>query len=132
MPRYSRKSEECLVTCDERLQQLMRHVLPHFDHKILCGHRGKKEQDEAFSIGGSQKQWPNSKHNSLPSRAVDVAPYPYDPKDHERICFFAGHAMMAAKTLGINIRWGGDWNSDTHIRDTTFRDLFHFELMDDV
>lgn len=131
MHRYSRISEARLSTCDERIQTVMRYVLPHFDHQIIYGHRGKDAQNTAFAIGASQKKWPNSSHNTEPSRAVDVAPYPYNPKDTERIMYFAGFVMMAAATLGIPLIWGGDWNRNTEIKDTNFRDLFHFELADE-
>jgi hypothetical protein len=46
------------------------------DFKILCGHREEKEQNEAFNKGNSKLKWPQSKHNSLPSLAVDIAPFP--------------------------------------------------------
>ena len=29
--------------------------------------------------------------------------------------------------MGIKIRWGGDWDSDTQVNDNKFDDLVHFE-----
>jgi peptidoglycan L-alanyl-D-glutamate endopeptidase CwlK len=36
-----------------------------------------------------------------------------------------------ANTLGIKIRWGGDWNGDLQFRDEKFKDLPHFELVEE-
>ena len=30
--------------------------------------------------------------------------------------------------MGLKIRWGGDWDNDTEVKDTGFKDLPHFEL----
>ena len=30
--------------------------------------------------------------------------------------------------MGIPVRWGGDWDDDTEVKDTGFKDLPHFEL----
>ena len=30
---------------------------------------------------------------------------------------------------GVEIRWGGDWDSDTQVKDNKFDDLVHFELI---
>jgi hypothetical protein len=60
--------------------------------------------------------------------AVDVAPYPVDWNDKERFYYFAGFVKGVASSLGISIRWGGDWNSDNNLKNQTFFDLPHFEL----
>jgi len=31
--------------------------------------------------------------------------------------------------MDISIRWGGDWNMDTYVKDQRFNDLPHFELV---
>ena len=51
-------------------------------------------------------QYPNSKHNKLPSKAVDVAPYPIDWNDPDRFYHFAGYVRGIAEGMGIKIRWG--------------------------
>lgn len=63
------------------------------------------------------------------SRAIDAAPYPIDWNDRERFVFFAGHVIAAGKAMGVDIRWGGDWDGDKDLRDQTFMDLVHFELL---
>ena len=130
MPRFSRRSSSRLASCDEKLQRVFKEVIKHFDCTILVGHRGKSEQDEKFRQGLSKVKFPNSKHNSKPSNAVDVAPYPIDWHDRERFSYFAGYVQGIAKSMDINLRWGGDWNKDTEVKDNNFDDLPHFELTD--
>ena len=83
----------------------------------------------AFLRGNSKVQFPNSKHNSLPSLAVDAAPYPIDWNDKKRFALFAGFVLGIAATKGIRLRWGGDWNMNYITLDNRFDDLPHFELV---
>jgi peptidoglycan L-alanyl-D-glutamate endopeptidase CwlK len=129
MPTFSTKSLKELESCHDNLQLLFREVVKHFDCTVLEGHRGKEAQDEAVRKGTSHVRWPNGKHNSEPSMAVDVAPYPIDWKDRERFYYFAGFVKGVAARMGIAVRWGGDWDSDTQVKDQTFHDLPHFELV---
>jgi len=125
-----------------RLQQVFNRVILSFDCAILCGYRGQKEQDEAFAKGLSKLKYPEGKHNHTPSKAVDVMPYPIhwpgeekdfvlSQADRDRIFLFAGFVLATAKSLGVRLRWGGDWNGNLDLRDeSSFRDLPHFELVD--
>lgn len=131
MPKFGKKSEERLATCHVDLQRLFNEVIKHYDCTVTCGHRGKDEQDEAVRTGVSKLAWPNSKHNSLPSKAIDVVPFPIDWDDMTRFYHFGGFVLAVAKQLGIKIRWGGDWNGDLKFRDEKFKDLPHFELVED-
>lgn len=128
MPSFSQTSKDRLATCDARLQRVMNEVIKHFDCTIIIGHRGEQAQNEAFASGKSQKQWPNGNHNSMPSKAVDVAPFPVDWNDSKRFYYFAGFVMATAKAMGIKLRFGGDWNRDTQLKDNKFNDLVHFEI----
>ena len=139
MPKFSGVSEQRLVTCDVRLQRLFREVVASFDCVVLCGERGQDEQSEAVRSGKSQTPWPKSKHNVVPpetlSKAVDVGPFdrpdrPVDWQDRERITLFAGFVLGVARGLGISVRWGGDWDRDTVLKDNSFDDLVHYELVD--
>ena len=133
MPSFSNLSEQRLSTCDPRLQAIFREVIKEYDCSILCGHRGQDEQDEAFSTGRSTKKWPDSKHNSQPSIAVDAAPYfigiKIDWKDTAAFARFAGYVERVAHEQGVKIRWGGDWNQNRRTADETFIDMPHFELV---
>jgi peptidoglycan L-alanyl-D-glutamate endopeptidase CwlK len=128
MPSFSGTSKKRLSTCDEKLQTLFNEVVKHFDCSVLCGHREEEEQNKAYKAGNSQKQFPHGKHNKLPSNAVDVAPYPIDWDDRERFQYFAGFVLGTAKQLGIDIRYGGDWDGDNDLKDNEFDDLVHFEI----
>lgn len=128
MPKYSRKSKERLSTCHEDLQKIFNEVIKHWDCTILEGHRTKETQDEYFRTGRSKLEWPNSKHNSKPSLAVDVAPWPIDWNDRERFIHFAGFVKGVANGMGIEIRCGADWNGDGRFTESFF-DAPHFELV---
>ena len=128
MPRFSTRSKSRLHTCDQRLVDLFKEVVKHFDCTIIEGHRGQKKQDEAYNKGNSKVKWPNGKHNKSPSIAVDVAPYPIDWADRDRFHYFSGFVLGIASQMGLNIRWGGDWDQDTKTKDNRFDDLVHFEI----
>ena len=130
MPSFSKISRERLATCDKRLQDLFNEVIKHYDCSIICGHRGQEDQDRAFNEGKSKIRWPNGKHNSNPSKAVDVAPYPIDWNDTKRFYHFAGFVKGLATSMGIKIRWGGDWDGDNDFKDNSFNDTPHFEIME--
>lgn len=135
MNKFSQKSLERLNTCHPDLQKVFNKVIENYDCTIICGHRGKDEQDEAVRLGKSKLQWPNSKHNQLLSLAVDVAPYPINfenkHKKLARFYHFAGFFMATAETMGIKLRWGGDWDRDLDFEDQNFDDLPHFELVEE-
>lgn len=138
MPSFSESSLAKLETADSDLQALFKLVVKKFDCTILVGHRDKIAQDLAYEKGNSKLKWPDSKHNTKPSLAVDAAPYPINWGDHNtpkeqrvkalcRFYLFAGYVIRTAETMGIKIRWGGDWDMDLDIFDQTFDDLVHFE-----
>ena len=106
----------------------MNAVIPHIDFSIIDGQRSETEQTAAFLSGASQVPWPQSTHNTDPSEGIDVAPYPIAWDDRERFTLLAGMIIMAAYDLGIVLRWGGDWDRDTEVKDNKFDDLGHFEL----
>ena len=129
MPSFGKKSKERLSTCIPEIQELVKEVVKHFDCSVLCGHRNEEEQMLAYNAvpQRSGKKWPESKHNAEISTAIDVVPYPSDWEDRERFHYFAGFVKGIAKSMGLEIRWGGDWDSDTEVRDNDFDDLPHFE-----
>ena len=128
MPEFSVKSLEKLSTCHPDLQRVFKEIVKHFDCTILEGHRGQERQNKMFDEGRSQLRFPHGKHNQVPSLAVDVAPYPIKWTDRDRFHYFAGFVKGIALQMGVGIRWGGDWDSDTQVDDNRFDDLPHFEL----
>jgi hypothetical protein len=121
MPKFGSRSRKELKSAHPDLQRLFNEVIKEFDCAVLCGHRGRADQDKAFQGGFSKVRWPNSKHNKTPSLACDVMPHPLDWKDRERLNAFAVVVKDVAKRLGIKIRWGGDFK--------TFFDGPHWELI---
>ena len=81
-----------------------------------------------FDEGKTKVLYPNGRHNDYPSNAVDVVPYPVDWDDRERFHLFAGFVLGIARSMGINLRWGGDWNQNFEVDDNKFDDFPHFEL----
>lgn len=136
MPEFSKLSEIRLATCDPRLQSILREAIKRVDFTVLCGHRGQEEQDEAYQRGTSKLRWPQSKHNSLPSQAVDIAPWfpdvKIDWKDSAAFARLAGYIQRIADEQGIKIRWGGDWDGDWRSLDERFVDLPHIEIVGGV
>ena len=128
MPKFGKKSKERLNTCNERLQKVFNEVIKHVDCSVLEGHREKDRQNKLFEEGKTKVKYPNGRHNRQPSSAVDVTPYPVDWKDRERQTLFAGFVIGVASQMGINLRWGGDWDQDFQVVDNRFDDFPHFEL----
>lgn len=122
--KFGNKSLERLKECDLRLQTLCQKMLDcsDFDMTITCGHRGEEEQEKAFKEGKSKAHFGQSKHNSWPSKAVDICPYPinWDTNDvrwHKMVAL----AYECARLLNIKIRCGAFF---------TFKDYPHIELED--
>jgi peptidoglycan L-alanyl-D-glutamate endopeptidase CwlK len=135
MPEFTLTSRIKLATCDQDLQTLFNEVIKTFDCTILEGHRDEEAQEEAFKKGNTKLHWPNGKHNSYPSNAVDASIYPVQWNNLYRFYWFAGYVMGIATKLYDDgkishlIRYGGDWNSNREITDNNFNDLVHFELI---
>ena len=129
MAKFSERSLRRLSTCDVKLQSLFKEVIKHVDCSILEGHRDERRQEQLFEEGKTKVHYPFGRHNSKPSRAVDVTPCPVDWSDRERQTLFAGFVLGVAARMGINIRWGGDWDKDWKVRDNKFDDFPHFELI---
>ena len=128
MPHFGKTSKKRLNTCDDRLQKVFNEVIKHVDCSVLEGHREKDRQNKLYEEGKTKVKYPNGRHNRQPSSAVDVTPYPVDWKDRERQTLFAGFVIGIASQMGINLRWGGDWDQDFQVVDNRFDDFPHFEL----
>ena len=139
MPKFGSKSRERLETCHPDLQTLFNAVIEVVDCSFTCGYRNKEDQDKAVASGNSKAVYPKGKHNSNPSTAVDVYPYPIDFDDLFRFYWFAGWVLAKAKILRNvgeithKIRWGGNWrglnNGIIDFSKNEFDDLPHFELL---
>lgn len=156
MPSYGKASMNARATLHDVLKELCDRVVSYYNISLLVGHRPKSEQNKAFDSGKSSKQWPYSKHNRLPSLAVDAAPYPIpenwgdldgktlharDLDWKERVKFyemiavfrFCWQQMLDAYPELANkyrLRFGADWDGDGDYRDQNFDDLPHIELVE--
>lgn len=129
MPRFGDKSLEKLNTCHPDIIKVMNEAIKHYDFTVLYGTRTVAEQQALYAQGrtkpgaivtnidGVNKK---SKHNYLPSLAVDIAPWPIDWNDIGRFKELAEVVKKAADTVGVAIQWGGDWK--------TFKDWPHWEI----
>jgi peptidoglycan L-alanyl-D-glutamate endopeptidase CwlK len=113
-----------LGECHPDLQRVVRRAVElmpaDLDMTVLCGWRGKAEQDKAYREGKSKLRFPESRHNRVPAEAVDLAPYPIDWNDHAAFTRLATYVLAAAADLGVRVSWGGHWRG--------FIDLPHYEL----
>ena len=73
----------------------------------------------------------NSKHCKQKDgygHAVDICPHPVDWSDVKKFDAIAKAMFAAAKELGVNIRWGADWDKDGKPRERGESDSPHFEI----
>lgn len=121
---FGKTSKEKLSTCDIKLQQVLELALSYgiVDFSVICGHRTLEEQQDAFKKGNSKIDGitNKSRHQTIPSQAVDVIPYPCDWNDKESFYKLATVIFKASNELGVKLNWGGHWKS--------LQDMPHFEL----
>lgn len=139
MPKFGKKSQDRLNTCHSDLQKICELAIQFYDFSVLEGERTLEQQQKYYREGKSKLDGikKKSKHQSSPSMAVDIAPYPIEwtgNKARARFYQLSGYIFMATEMLlasgqiSHNIVWGGDWDSDKKFDDQTFDDLPHFQL----
>lgn len=131
--KFGKRSLAELDTCHPDLQKIahLAIVRTKVDFGILEGHRNKQKQDTAFHSGASKVKFPNGKHNKTPSEAFDFGIFingKYEPNTTSYYYYVAGVLQSCASELGIQLRWGGDWDGDGNFKDQTFNDLGHIEI----
>jgi len=119
MPYFSKISKSKLNLAHKDLQRLFNNVIKTYDCSVICSIRSRKDQEELFQLGLSKKQYPDSKHNVIPSLAVDVVPYPVDFKNITEFENFVDRVKEVARKMNIEIINGGKWS---------LKDYPHFEL----
>jgi len=130
MAKFGKRSMMQLSTIDPRLQVILGNAIRRMDFSVLCGHRGEKEQNDAYNRGVSKLRFPRSKHNRSPSAAVDVAPYPIDWSDLDRFRKLKAIIFDEAAKIGVDLIWGADWDGDGDEMDHSLRDYPHFEIQE--
>ena len=124
MPRFGKRSKQRLKGVDTKLFNVLNELVKIMDVTIIEGLRSQERQDELVAKGASKTKY--SKH--IQGKAVDLAPYPIDWEDRERFHYMGGMVRGIGQQLNVNIRWGGDWDSDGEIKDNSFDDLVHVEI----
>lgn len=129
MYKFSQKSLEKLATCHPDIQKVFNEVIKHVDCTVIEGIRTKEQQEEYVRTGKSKTM--NSKH--LPqadgySHAIDIMAYPIKWEQWKRNAYFAGFVIGIAKSMGVELVSGIDWDSDFDIEEHSFLDAPHFEL----
>lgn len=142
--KFGTTSLKRLKTCDERLQEIMHEVIRIYDITILEGHRTPEQHAINIKNGVTKVAYEKSKHSTNPSLAIDIAPWPIpakwgdagadglysesEQKERAKFYYLAGLVMGIASSLGVSLRWGGDWDGDGSYADQRFDDLVHFEI----
>ncbi len=69
--------------------------------------------------------WGDIKKNKIysPKEISDIS------KERGSFYYLAGVIQSVARDMGVEIRWGGDWNGNLNFKDQTFDDLIHFEIV---
>lgn len=133
---YGKSSKANLDTCTINLQLVMIRALDLglIDISITEGARDKGRQNRLFELKKSKVKWPHSKHNIINSwdraKAVDAVPFVNGKAsyNYNHCCFMAGVILAVGASMGVELRWGGNWDMDGEpITDQDFQDLVHFE-----
>jgi len=153
MPKFGLASRRALETCHFDIQRVFNKVIKTVDCSITEGHRNEETQTEMFVTGRSKVEWPKSKHNTKPSRAVDAIPWPVDwafekeliwaatrgdkkavqkiMHNIQRWARFNGFVLGVAEAMGIKLISGADWDRDFDLTDQRFDDWPHYQLADE-
>ena len=135
--KYGKSSKSELEMADTRLRQVFNKSLElgRIDITIIETIRSREKQNKYFREGKSKVEWPDGKHNiktiSEKSKAIDAGPYIDGLSDNfNHCCFLAGVILAVARSLEVNIKWGGNWDMDGEpVTDQDFQDLYHYELI---
>jgi peptidoglycan L-alanyl-D-glutamate endopeptidase CwlK len=143
MPEFSKQSRSKLETCHQDLQTVFHYVVQTRDCTVVYGHRTPEEQFELFKKGRAEVdgRWKivkpqhvvtykdgmedPSRHNSYPSEAIDVVPYPEMWSSIDAFRQFGNYVkgvismMLKYGTIENYIEYGGDWN---------WKDYAHWQL----
>jgi peptidoglycan L-alanyl-D-glutamate endopeptidase CwlK len=145
MHKLSKRSEDILATCLPEIQKVMKLAISRsaVDFGISHGFRSPEEQNKLFQQGRDGNPGEivthkdgyrnKSKHNLMPSHAVDIFCWPREIMyDEKHLCYVAGIVMSCAAELGVKLRWGNNWNNDGLLvcKDPSerFSDMPHFEI----
>ena len=107
------------------------------DFMVLEGVRTPARQAELYAQGrtkpGQKVTWTLKSNHFINSKtgyghAVDLVPLPID-WSHKKLDVVAKAMFAAADTLGVEIRWGKDWNRNGISGEKGETDSPHFEIV---
>jgi peptidoglycan L-alanyl-D-glutamate endopeptidase CwlK len=131
MPRLGQRSTKVLLGCIPEIQEIAWEAIKVVDFSAIVGYRTSEEQDRLYAIGRTTpgrivtyKKGGESYHNEYPSPALDFVPYPIDWEDLARFGEVAGVMKYVAWVKGIEMIWGGDWQ--------TLKDYPHIQVVTNV
>lgn len=134
----SKLSKARLSTCNEPIISAVKYLLQFIDVGVVCGHRGRVAQNEAFANKATKVKFPDSQHNKHPSDAIDLVVYvdgmgyineKTAPQTYRQYYgYIAGILRAYCAEHNLLFRWGGDWDRDANFNDQKFNDLLHFEI----
>ncbi len=112
------------------LVTLVRDVSQFCPIRVLCGYRDQAAQNQAVKNGNSKTPWPTSKHNSVPSLAIDLCIEPYNPDDALQCLYLNAFVMGFGIARGLKLRSGADWTGKfSPSTSPSPKDYFHIELL---
>lgn len=132
-PRFPNTILETIRSMEQQRKNVEKGVSKTMDSKHL------KIPAEAVDASPDPLEWPSvgkllkrietvAANLSKPERDEITALVLQTMKDFGRWYYFGGYVLGVADELGIDVRWGGDWNSNRKVDDQSFDDLPHFEL----
>ena len=134
--KLSKLSKKRLEGVDTKLKALIEEALDDspvdFGIAWKGGKRTAKEQKQLYKKGVTTKDGYERMSKHQIGQAVDVLPYVAGQVNLEEKYYYIiiGVVMSTAKRMGLNIRSGGDWDSDgEYVTDHDLKDLPHFELI---
>jgi peptidoglycan L-alanyl-D-glutamate endopeptidase CwlK len=132
---FSKRSKAFLDTVHPILQHIFQEAITDspIDFGISSGRRTAEEQNVLYNDKKSTKDGyiKISYHQS--GKAVDVYAYVNGKASYDvrHLSVLAGHILGTANTLGYELIWGADWDSDWNIDEHTLIDMPHFEIHDE-
>ena len=130
MFKLSKNSEDLLNTVDKDLQDLTRAVIKvsPFDFAITCGYRSQLLQEKYYKEGKTKTM--SSKHTE--GLAIDIVPFINGKQNYdavEELLEILGAFKVVANQMNIKIRCGDNWNNGKLIKENSFIDMYHIELL---
>lgn len=137
MPQFtSERSLRVLSELSQPLQSICAVAIQKIDFSLIDGLRTTEQQQAMYNatprtshLDGIVKRSKHQGYNGK-SLAFDFIPVPFTTWDDRPLFTAYAHYFIGlGDAMGIQVRWGGDWDGDFRWTDQTFHDFPHIELM---